>query len=121
MSDKDLKNMLGAMAGGEDDNAEAKLALLKQLNQLLGDTAEQADKAVAAKPQPKVVRDSFTMPETDYNLMHELQDRALGLRIRTTKGEILRAGLHALERLSDADFTQILSGVEKLKPGRRKE
>ena len=121
MSEKDLRNMLGAIDDGQNENADAKLALLKQLNKLLGETAEQADKAVSAKPQPKVVRDSFTMPENDYNLMHELQDRALGLRIRTTKGEVLRAGLHALSRLSDDEFIQVFSGVEKLKPGRRKE
>lgn len=126
MSDKDLKNMLGLLGGGqgEENNAEARLALFKQLNQLLGDTAAELDNKKAKparKPQPKVVRDSFTLPENDYNLMLALQDKALDLRVRATKGEILRAGLHALENLSEDHFLKVLNTVEKLKPGRRKE
>ena len=121
MSDNEFKNALDAVLGGEEGgDAKAKLALLKQLNKVLGDVAdEQPRKAV--KPQPKVVRDSFTLPEDDYNLMLAFQDKAMDFRIRATKGEILRAGLHALQALDDDAFLATLKGVEKLKPGRRKD
>ena len=64
--------------------------------------------------------DSFTLPENDYRLFAELQDRALGMRLRISKGELLRAGLHALDQMSDQDFLAVLQTVEKLKPGRSK-
>jgi hypothetical protein len=126
MADKDLKNALDAMLGGSaaDDNAKAKLALLKQINRFLEDSAdapEQTRPDSAKNAPPKVVRDSFTLPEDDYNIMLNMQDRAMDFRLRVTKGEVLRAGLHALKKMSDEEFLTCLKGVEKLKPGRRKD
>ncbi len=68
----------------------------------------------------KVIRDSFTLPEDDHQLIAQLQDRSLGLRIYSTKGEILRAGLHALAKMNSKDFLFYINSVEKLKPGRPK-
>jgi hypothetical protein len=122
MSDKDFKNALDAVLGSDgNEDAKAKLALLKQLNQVLGEVAGESKEKKAPRPQPKVVRDSFTLPEDDYNLMLGFQDKAMDFRIRATKGEILRAGLHALQKMDDSTFIETLKGVEKLKPGRRKE
>lgn len=66
----------------------------------------------------KVVRDSFTMPEDDYSLIDKSQRRFMRLAIMMNKGEILRAGLHALEQLSNADLKEISVNVEKVKTGR---
>jgi hypothetical protein len=71
--------------------------------------------------QSKVVRDSFTLPEDDYAMMLAMQERALDFRLHVTKGEVLRAGVHALKKMSDEEFLSCLKGVEKLKPGRRKD
>ncbi|MEM7017891.1 MAG: hypothetical protein AAF512_11215 [Pseudomonadota bacterium] len=99
----------------EIDNLEkGRRVLTEQLNKLLDDPP-------TVNKTPKVIRDSFTLPENDYNLIRELQDRGLGLRMHITKGELLRAGLHALEDMSDDNFVEIMKTVEKLKPGRRKE
>jgi len=85
-------------------------------------------KAQSAKPvsawkevpevRAKLVRDSFTMPQADFALIHSLKERALDLRRPTKKGELLRAGLHSLQKLSDAQFRIVLDLLPKLKAGR---
>lgn len=67
-----------------------------------------------------VVRDSFTMPEYDYALIAETQQRCLRKGLPMTKGEVLRAGLRALEAMSDTALHGLAGKVEKIKTGRPK-
>jgi hypothetical protein len=77
----------------------------------------EAAKTVKAK-KPKLVRDSFTFPESDYALIASLKLRALAAGNEFKKSEILRAGLAALQAMSDADLTKALGSVERIKTGR---
>lgn len=72
----------------------------------------------AKKPKQKLVRDSFTMPSNDFQLIDQLKHRALGFKRPTKKSELLRAGLHALNSLSDAKLKTALDALDPLKPGR---
>jgi hypothetical protein len=75
-----------------------------------------------AKPaKTKLVRDSFTMPQADYDLVQVLKDRALAFKRPTKKSELLRAGLQALVRLDDAALQAQLAALPALKPGRPKQ
>ena len=74
-------------------------------------------KTVKAK-KPKLIRDSFTFPETDYAVIASLKLRAIAGGCEIKKGEILRAGLVALQAMSDADLLKALSAVERIKTGR---
>lgn len=119
MTDKKQQNLVDALLQTDAKaTADAKKALVEQLSKMLG---EVPSPVAEAEKKPKVIRDSFTLPENDYNIIYTLQDRALGMRMHVTKGELLRAGLHALETMSDDDLLAILGTVEKLKPGRRKQ
>jgi len=78
-----------------------------------------AVQAKAAKPKAsKVIRDSFTFPETDYRKISELKKACLGLGINAKKSEILRAGLHVLASLDKAKLKDAISRIEKIKTGR---
>lgn len=70
------------------------------------------------KKKPKVVRDSFTMPESDYEKIAELKKKSLEAGISIKKSELLRAGLHALEALPIDQLKALLGGVENIKTGR---
>ena len=75
--------------------------------------------ATATSVEPgRVVRDSFTMPLADYELIGVLKQRCIGLGIAMKKSELLRAGLSALERLPDQDLAQVVAAVESVKTGR---
>jgi hypothetical protein len=69
----------------------------------------------------QVVRDSFTMPDYDYVLIEKTKTRLMKKGVLLNKAEVLRAGLHALKRMSDKDLLDISEGVEKIKTGRPAE
>lgn len=71
-----------------------------------------------AIPRTKVVRDSFTLPESDYEKITVLKERCLGLAKNVTKSEIVRAGLYALEALSEGQLLSVVEKLEKVKTGR---
>lgn len=86
---------------------------------------------VAAKPEKKlkkkadtkvkVVRDSFTMPQSDYELIAELKQKALKAGLHVKKSELLRASLQAFAKLSTAQLKSAITGLEKIKTGRPKK
>lgn len=68
--------------------------------------------------KPKLVRDSFTIPKTEYAAIEALKTRAIALGTSVKKSELLRAGLMALVAMSDAGFKAAVAAVPTLKPGR---
>ena len=68
--------------------------------------------------KPKMIRDSFTIPKTEYLVIHALKERAGKLSRAAKKSELLRAGVKALAAMSDAAFLAALSAVPTIKTGR---
>ncbi|MBP7519243.1 MAG: hypothetical protein KA896_02245 [Leptothrix sp. (in: Bacteria)] len=75
---------------------------------------------VRAEVDCDVVRDSFTMPQDEYEQLDALKRRALALPMPIKKSELLRAGLKLLASLDDADLAQALAAVPLVKTGRPK-
>jgi hypothetical protein len=78
--------------------------------------ANTADKASPKKP--KLVRDSFTIPKTEFAAIETLKTRAIALGTSVKKSELLRAGLMALQGLGDAAYKAAIAAVPTLKTGR---
>jgi len=83
--------------------------------------------AVVVTPEPrhkakdKLVRDSFTMPRSDFELIALLKERALTFKRPTKKSELLRAGLQALAALNQKQLQTALDRLPLLKSGRPKK
>ena len=77
----------------------------------------KADKAAKEK-KPKLVRDSFTIPKLEYNVIDDLKQRSGKLGHAVKKSEILRAGIKALARMTDAGLLAALKDVPAIKTGR---
>ena len=73
------------------------------------------------KPAGKLVRDSFTMPRQDFDLIPALKKRALAFQRPTKKSELLRAGLQALAALDDKRLEAALDALVAIKAGRPKK
>jgi len=81
--------------------------------------AKPAKPEKADKPKkPKLVRDSYTIPKTEYVVLEELKLRAAKLGQPAKKSELLRAGLKALAAMGDAAFKSSVAAVPALKTGR---
>lgn len=82
----------------------------------------EAPKAKKQAPKkPKLVRDSFTIPESDYALFASLKQRALTAGVEVKKSEILRAAVVTLAKLDDAELAKAFGLVERIKTGRPKK
>lgn len=69
----------------------------------------------------RLVRDSFTFPESEYALFASLKQRALAAGGEIKKSELVRAGLAMLDKLGDAELLKVLAKVERIKTGRPKK
>ena len=83
-------------------------------------TASEAkvDKKKDKVEKVKVVRDSFTIPKTEYAQIAAMKKRAVDLGLETKKSELIRAGLALLASTSEAAFRKALGNVPTLKTGR---
>ena len=85
----------------------------------LSRTAAPAKPKQAVKQKkPKLVRDSFTIPKAEYEVLAELKQRADKLTRPAKKSELLRAGIKILATLSDAALLTALAQVPTIKTGR---
>lgn len=79
--------------------------------------AEAKDKA----KKPKLVRDSFTMPETEYAVLGQVKKSCLKAGVEVKKSELLRAGVALIEGLDIDQLKMVLASLTPLKAGRPKK
>ena len=81
-----------------------------------------AAKTAVTKPvkekKPKLVRDSFTFPKAEYEVLEAMKQRAAKLKVTVKKTELLRASIKSLAALNDAAFISAMAAVPSLKTGR---
>lgn len=92
------------------------------------DRFERAEEALKSSPKrgvdrerpvrKRVIRDAFTLPEEDHELIASLRQRAGKQGVLVTKSEVIRAGLKVLNQMRESSLKEALEAVEKLKPGR---
>ena len=95
----------------------------KAVNQHFRDADRFTQPRRQRRPKPVVrtatVRDTFSFPQPDHELLSELQGRCLADGFIASKSELVRAGLHSLARMRPQVLRQALEVLEKLKPGPR--
>ena len=96
MAKRDMKAALKNSIAVEEQSVQNRF---EKAETLLGESRREKLPADAKKllqeeneKKEKVVRDSFTMPQSDYELIAALKSRSLNSGIQTNKSEILRAG-----------------------------
>ena len=77
-----------------------------------------ADLLKTTEKKPKLVRDRFTMPKTEYAAIDALKTRAVAMGTSVKKSELLRAGLIALQSMGDAAYKRALAALPAAKTGR---
>ncbi|MEC4722119.1 hypothetical protein RY831_23410 [Noviherbaspirillum sp. CPCC 100848] len=89
---------------------------------------EPAVKEAAAKPEdkekpkkPKLVRDSFTMPEAEYAVLGQVKKDFLKAGFEVKKSELLRVGVALIRQLDTTKLKEVLDTLPALKSGRPKK
>lgn len=103
-------------APGPDPKA-ADATTAKAANKPAAKPTAKADKN--AKPKnAKLVRDGFTMPESEYDLIAAVKKRCVANGLAVKKSEVLRAAIIAFAAQSDAAVTAALQALDVIKTGR---
>jgi hypothetical protein len=71
--------------------------------------------------KPKLVRDSFTMPEAEYQVLGDVKKACLKAGIAVKKSELLRVGVALLKGLDSARLKDLIAALPPLKAGRPKQ
>ena len=69
----------------------------------------------------KLVRDSFTMPETEYAVLSYVKKACLSAGIEAKKSQLLRVGLVLLSKTDISTLKALIANLEPLKAGRPKK
>jgi len=81
-----------------------------------GDTAKTDKKAKPKKA--KQVRDSFTMPKSEHDLIAAVKKRCVAKGLAVKKSEVLRAAIIGFAAQSDATISAALQTLDVIKTGR---
>lgn len=116
MAKKDMKSALGASLRAEEQAVRSRF---EKAETVLG----ARKSAPHPPPQPsngagKVIRDSFTIPEVEYELISRIRQRCMKAGVSANKSEVLRAGLAALSKMSDRELTKMFEALSRVKTGR---
>lgn len=117
-----MKSALSASLKAED---EAVRSRFEKAESLLGEKPQVSEQTVVTTPvaqeppkKERVIRDSFTLPSGDYELIAAVRQRCLNSAININKSEVIRVGLHALMAMPEEDLVELVNNLEKVKPGR---
>lgn len=83
-------------------------------------TEEQAAKTdkITKPKKAKLIRDGFTMPESEYDLLDAVKKRCLTNGLAVKKSEVLRAAIISFAAQSDAAITTAMQALSAIKTGR---
>jgi len=101
-----------------DTAQPAAVEPIAELGALVASTPPRGQRQSTTGQRGLVIRDSFTMPIVDYELIGALKKRCLALGIAIKKSEVLRAGVATLHRLSDESLVQMVATIESVRTGR---
>ncbi len=110
-----MKRALGASLKAEEQAVRSRF---EKAETVLAKSDKSSAARVPVDGSGKVIRDSFTMPSSDYGLISKIKKRCLKGEVSVTKSEVLRAGLAALDAMSDKDLAKVIERLPKVKTGR---
>lgn len=81
---------------------------------------KKADKKTDKKEikKAKLVRDSYTIPKSEFEVLDTLKARSINLGHAVKKSELLRAGIKLLQALSDSELKAAMQAVPAIATGR---
>lgn len=116
MAKKDMKSALGASLKAEEQAVRSRF---EKAESVIG--GGKSGLRAQGPPQngaDKVIRDSFTIPGDEYELISRIRKRCMKAGISANKSEVLRAGLAALEAMPDRELANLFGKLSRVKTGR---
>lgn len=115
MAKKDMKSALGASLKAEEQAVRDRF---EKAESVIGGKSSARTEQTPSNGDGKVIRDSFTIPGDEYELISLIKKRCMRAGVGANKSEILRAGLAALNAMTDKQIAGIFEGLNRVKTGR---
>jgi hypothetical protein len=118
MRKKDMKSALGASLKAEEQAVRSRF---EKAESVLGGGKSLPRQEQSPRPSngaSRVIRDSFTIPGDEYELITRIKKRCMKAGVSANKSEVLRAGLAALDSMSDRELTKMFEALSRVKTGR---
>ncbi|TFW35699.1 hypothetical protein E4O92_01640 [Massilia horti] len=115
---KSVKTAAKPAPGAKVAAKSAVKAVVKAAAKTAKAPAKAAPVAAAPIGNPKLVRDSFTMPEQEYAVLAEAKKACLKAGFEIKKSELLRIGVALVGQLDAASLQAVLATLPQLKTGR---
>jgi hypothetical protein len=118
MAKKDMKRALGASLKAEEQAVRSRF---EKAETVLSKGKKDRHQREQPRPQNgtgKVVRDSFTIPGDEYELISKIKKRCMKAGVGANKSEILRAGLAALAAMDEKELAELFGRLTRVKTGR---
>jgi hypothetical protein len=118
MAKKDFSAALDTSLDAETKSVDARFSRADAYYGMK-ETKAATERRVPPAVKVKAIRDIFTMPPDDHALIEKLRKTCTRADLDATKSLIVRAGLHALNTMPEAELLELVAGLERLKPGRK--
>jgi hypothetical protein len=124
---KDFRGALNNTLQAETDNIQTRFERADTaLARGLGNEKEQEGEIgqpeeTEALIEEKVQRESFSMPISDFEKLEAVLKKTMRLEVKTSKSELIRAGISLLDALSDEELSTLINALPKVKVGRKKK
>lgn len=117
MATKDRKSAFRSSLRAEEEAVEGRF---ERAETVLARGAKKGSKdASAPVPPPRVVRDSFSMPEDEYAAVAHVRKRLIKKEIVASKSQVVRMAFALLGRLDDKELVKLFESLPEVRAGRR--
>ena len=103
----------------QNEEIEVKTNKTQALAERFKLAEEIFSREVPPKDRAKVVRDNFSFPEEDYQLIESIRRKFISMGKVFNKSEILRLGLIALKDMNENKLNEMSEKIKKIKVGRK--
>jgi hypothetical protein len=90
---------------------------VKAVKAVKSPVSKPAPKVIKIK-KPKLVRDSFTMPQTEYDVLAHVKKACIAAGFDIKKSELLRIGVALIEKMDTKKIQLAQANLTPLKAGR---
>jgi hypothetical protein len=116
MAKKDMKSALGASLKAEEQAVRDRFEKAESV--IGGGKSSSRTEQPPSNGSGKVIRDSFTIPGDEYEMISRIKKRCMKAGVSANKSEVLRAGLAALDAMPDRELAKLFQGLTRVKTGR---
>jgi hypothetical protein len=113
---RDRKSAFRSSIRAEEQAVDSRF---ERAETVLARGGKKGKEAAAPAAAGKVVRDSFSMPEDEYETIGKAQKRLIKKELVANKSQVVRMAFALLNRVDDKELVRLFEALPEVRAGRR--